>query len=44
MEEILTPGTVFIFETALVKNFAQQFKIIYTSNDGKYGSLFNGYL
>jgi hypothetical protein len=40
MEEILTAGSVFILERALVTNFAQQFKIIYTSNDGKYASLF----
>jgi hypothetical protein len=42
MEQILTPETVFILEKALVANFAHQFKIIYTSNDGKYASLFEG--
>jgi len=40
MEEILTPGTVFILERELVTNLAQQFKIVYTGNDGKYASLF----
>jgi len=35
MEDILTPKTVFIIETALVTKFAQHFKIIFTSNDGK---------
>jgi hypothetical protein len=42
MEEILTPETDFILERGLVTNFAQQFKHIYTSNDGKCASLFKG--
>ena len=41
MEEILTPETVLTLERALVTSFAQPFKIIYMSNDGKYASLFN---
>ena len=31
MEEILTPETVLILQTAFVTNFVQQFKIIYKS-------------
>jgi hypothetical protein len=44
MEEILTPETVFKLERAIETNFAQQFKIIYISNDGEYASLFKGQL